>query len=187
MLVVAFAGLAAEVTDHEFADFARDPTAATGAPFYFGSLSIVTSLVWWTGATAAGLAALTLRGRGDAEAVRALALGAALTGMIGLDDALQIHEELLPAAGISQKLVVAGYGVATIAVLVSTRDWIMRGPWVAIAAGAVLIAVAAGSDQLEAIIDAELHVIEDGAKLVGAALWSSFYVRAARFELTEAD
>lgn len=180
LLAVAAAAVAAAVLDRTFGDLSRDPTAVAGVSFYLGAFSIATLLVWWTGAVAAALGALV------GERSRPLLLGALLTAALVADDAFQLHEELLPALGVPQQLVLVVYATVAAGFFVTQRRWLASGPWPVLAAAVALLAVSAAADVVAAAADRELHVIEDGAKFVGAALWSAFFVRAATAALTPA-
>lgn len=172
LLAVAATAMVAAALDRSFGDLSRDPAAAAGAPFYLGAFSIATVLLWWTGAVAAAFGALV-------EGSRPLMLGAGLTAILVADDAFQVHEELLPAAGVPQQLVLVVYAAAGLAFLLTQRRWLAAGPWPLLALAIAFLGLSAAADVVAAAVERELHLIEDGAKFVGAALWSAFFVGAA--------
>jgi hypothetical protein len=148
----------------------RDPATMAGLPLGHGSLSILGAM-GWTAAAALCFAA---------HLARAPAMGA-IAGLLlclGLDDALLLHEEVLPAAGVPQALVFAIYlgWAAAIARRVAARPE---------AHDVGLLAVACASFAISMGIDVAAHApvaLEDGPKLFGIALlcwWALGRARAA--------
>jgi hypothetical protein len=136
----------------------RDPVTMAGLPPGHGSLSILGAM-GWTAAAALCFAAHLARAPG-------MGAIAGLLLCLGIDDALLLHEEVLPAAGIPQALVFAVYlgWAAAIARHVATRPG---------AFDAGLLAVACVGFAISMGIDVAAHApvaLEDGPKVFGIAV-----------------
>jgi hypothetical protein len=187
VLAVALGAIAATIAtaaalDREFVDFSRDPQAAASVPSYLGSLSTATLLVWWAGAVSALLAAAVMRRLGDGDATLGFALGAGLTALLALDDGFQLHESVFIYV-LDERAVVAAYGVCAIGYLVLCRRWLARGPWGVLAIAIGLLGLSVAADVYQGVTGTDVHVVEDGSKLIGAAAWSTFFARAAYREI----
>ena len=187
VLAVALGAIAATVAtaaavDREFVDFSRDPQAAASVPYYLGSLSTATVLVWWAGAVSAGLGAAVLRRVGDRDATLGFALGAGLTTLLALDDGFQLHESVFVYV-LDERIVIAAYGICAIGYLMLCRRWLARGPWGVLVISLALLGLSVAADLYQGITGTDVHVVEDGSKLIGAAAWSTFFARAAYREV----
>jgi hypothetical protein len=113
----------------------------------------------------------------------------ALVGWLALDDALQVHERVLPVEiGISQPVVLVVYGAATVAWLVRFRHHLSRDPGLLKLAlgGFVASVVLDNIDRLPRI--GEIHlagVLEDYAKYVALMALLAWPLLEARSELLE--
>ena len=108
-VVVCFAGVAfLAAVGIDLDRIARDSNETTDAPIETGALSRVGLILWGGAAAGAALVALVTDDRARREMFGLLALG--LAGL-GLDDALLIHEVVLPELGIPEKLVLAVWAV----------------------------------------------------------------------------
>jgi len=181
LLVLALLALGADRLDRPLADLTRDPTSAAGASFYLGYGSNLMIAGWLAGAAVALCAGAALRGF-SADSGALLAAGA-LTAVIGLDDLFQFHEELAPAAGIPQKLVLAVYAAAAAWVAWRHGSWLLARGFAPLLA-AVLLGVSVGVDLLDPEHETLPHAAEDGPKLLGIALWSVYLSRVALSALT---
>lgn len=84
----------------------RDPATMAGAPVWHGALSVLGCMTWALSAAAcAGVAILRAR------PVRFWWGAACLLAAMGLDDALMLHEEVLPAAGVPDEGIFAALDV----------------------------------------------------------------------------
>jgi hypothetical protein len=171
--LVAWIGLLAVVRSAGFnaAALMRDPATMVGLPLGHGSLSTVGAMGWAFAAALCFAAHLT----------RMPAMGsiAGLLVVLGLDDALLLHEEVLPAVGIPQALVFAAYlgWAAAIARQVAAH---------AAELDAGLLAVACTAFGISMGLDVAAHapvVFEDGPKLFGIAVLGWWAFRRARAAL----
>ena len=95
--LVALMVVAHRVSGRPYGDFTRDPDAVAGEPFYVGALSLAGLVAWGAGAAAAGLAAAVLWTTPPRREVVSLAFLSTFTLYLAADDALQLHELVLPS------------------------------------------------------------------------------------------
>lgn len=101
--------------------------------------------------------------------------------MLGADDALLLHDAVGPNNGVPQEVFLAVYAVVAILLTTSMLRDPHRGVAVAFVLGAALLAVSAGFDQMFS----GAHLVEDGAKLLGALVWLTLPMLACRPTLEE--
>lgn len=173
LLGVWIAALAlARAAGHNPAPLMRDPATMAGMPVWHGALSIVGCMGW------AAAAALCFANRlAHVDPDRATwGLLASLTAALGIDDALMLHEEVLPALGVAEPATFAAYGLAVVAI--ARRLRVGAGydlALLAVAAGALALSVAVD------VVDPGPVIYEDGPKLFGIAAlcwWSAGRVAA---------
>lgn len=108
-VVVFFAGVAfLAAVGIDLDRIARDSNETTDAPIETGALSRVTLLIWGGAAMGAALVALIAADKPTRWMFGLLALG--LAGL-GVDDALLVHEVVIPEFGVPEKLVLAIWAV----------------------------------------------------------------------------
>lgn len=96
-----------------------------------------------------------------------------------MDDLLRLHEQLQSVSRFGERLVVAAFGVALIAILVVSRGVVARRqPWL-LGFAILCFALSIVADWLEAGF-----VYEDGPKFVGIVAWSTWLGLAAWDELS---
>lgn len=160
-----------------------DPPTQFGQSFYIGAFSHIGVLAWWTAAACCALAAFVVRDRAVSDGpVAALACGAALSALLGLDDLFLLHERALPAhVGIPQNLIFVGYGAWTAVYLWRFRSFHMRMDTGLLITALMLLATSLMMDVLHLLPPEHKAglVIEDGAKLLGATGWAMYHARAA--------
>jgi hypothetical protein len=160
-----------------------DPPTQFGQSLYVGAFSHIGVLAWWTAAACCALAALTVRDRtGSGDPVAALACGAALSALLGLDDLFLLHERALPAhAGIPQNLIFAGYGLWTAVYLWRFRSFHARMDTGLLTTALLLFGTSMVMDVLHLLPPEHKAglVIEDGAKLLGTTGWAVYHARIA--------
>lgn len=174
LLVIAAVAAASVVLDVPPETFTRDPAAlAPGLPFYGGSVSLLSAVVWGAVAALSGFVAWA----GSHRLRRPLALLGALAALLLADDALMLHESVGPRLGIPDELWYLLY--AAVAGLLA---WHLRrdgrtGHGVAFLAGGALLAFSVGVDSLN-VETSVAFLVEDGAKLLGALLWATVPILA---------
>lgn len=173
-------GLLARAAGVGFSDLSRDTTSVAGAPFYVGALSTLGVLVWWGGGSACllGAAVLGRRAPGDPRRLFLLVTGW-LTLWLAFDDMFQIHEHVIPVyAGIDERWILALYGLAALAWAVVFRRVILGTEFSILLGAAACFLISVAMDVTVATMPMQ-HLIEDGGKLVGIALWSVYLVRTS--------
>jgi hypothetical protein len=167
-----------------------DPLAAAQtAPCchaYFGAMSTLGVFGW---AMAAGLCALTaavLAARGDRQAGFFLA-ALALTALLGLDDALMIHETVGPRLGVAQNLLLAVYAVLGVVYLWPARRRLFEPGGALLIVAIAGFGVSLGIDVVLSDAQAWVAVVEDAAKFVGITAWLMFHGSIAFNALTAPD
>lgn len=165
LLVLSAAEVAALVTGHPVKTFTRDPAATGHLPALTGAVSMLNISLW------AVIAALCAVAAWLVPTVRtAMVSMALLCAVLMADDALMLHEAVMPRFGLPEKLPMVFYGAAAVVFL--SRLVRRRDLWAAGAGfltGGVLLAVSVGVDQ----VVGDTYFLEDGAKLLGACVWLS--------------
>lgn len=172
--------LAAVATGRAVADFTREPVSALqettctgGACSYIGLVSNAGLLVW---AAAAGVCLVTaVVCRLDARSSLAgpfLWLGL-LTAVLAVDDGFQLHEYAAPAVvAQGEALTILVYALALGVILLRYRSFVLRTPFGLLLASGALFAVSIACDRWAT----DLHLVEDGAKLLGIVSWAMWLV-----------
>lgn len=171
-------------------DLLRDPLAVaemseTCCKVYFGAVSSAGVLLWASGAAICVFAAsvLAVSSRQIRQAIFLFSAGL-LTGILVLDDLFLVHDNILPAFGVSQPAVYGTYALLCSAyILVSWRQ-ILANRYGLLA---VAIALFGASIKIDWLFHSDHPVrilLEDGAKLCGIFAWTSFHIIAAWQALT---
>jgi hypothetical protein len=182
-VVTALASFYADLLGVEFRDLSREPVSVVNAPNYSGAYANLTILLWQVPATSALLTAGLLRKIGGhrADAAMFLYLGL-ITAVMAVDDFFLLHESIREQFGVSQKIPPVLYTAAILAVL-----WVYRNrlQWnvLTFAAAMGFWGVSAISDAFDSMgIDMPL-LIEDGAKMLGTAIWTYGMLRVVTLVL----
>lgn len=143
----------------------------------FGFMSQL-GIIMWACVAATGLfTALILWVRGTRDAAFGLALFAGLLhGWMALDDALLLHESVLPGLGLRQTYILIFYIFLGAGYLLSGWRLLLRSDWWLLAIG---LAAVAGSLLLDlTVYDRSTAgvVLEDGLKFYGLAVWSAYHI-----------
>jgi len=171
-IVTTLASLYADFLGIEFRDLSREPASVAHVPNYSGAYANLTILLWQVPATSALLTSVLLRKLGGhrSDAAMFLYLGV-ITAVMAIDDGFLLHETIREQFGISQKIPPVLYTVAILVVLWMYRH---RLRWNILVFGAAMgfWGVSAISDALDSVgIDMPL-LMEDGAKMLGTAIWT---------------
>ncbi len=156
----------------------RDPNAVSGLGSDVGSLSMVGLAMW-----AATVAVLALTaGVVAAGRQRRYLLGTALfVGWLLLDDAVMLHDNLLPHLGIPDGITYLVYLGAALAWLLAFRREVAQSEVALLVAAAAAFLLSMTCDVLD-----RLPVFEDYAKLVGVATLLLYAFRHCRAQLHRA-
>lgn len=183
LLVAVLAGLAiAGAAGTPTRDLTRDPTAIGEMAPWKGSLSLVASMLWASVATSMVVAVMTH----DDSVDRPYFLGLlGVVALLGLDDSLLLHEEVLPAVGVPEPAVVGVYAALVVAFVAWRRRRLTaRHPAPLLAAAAGLAASATADVLFDALgVDGLTNVatiVEDGPKLWGLLALATFAALEAR-------
>ncbi|HEU5300963.1 MAG TPA: hypothetical protein VFW06_01865 [Acidimicrobiia bacterium] len=175
----------------------RDPAATTGAAWYLGLTSQIGMIGWAWAAAVFGFAALllttaarssatgTTTGTGRPRWALFLALGAAWSTVMLVDDTFLLHDDLLKRALGSETPIVLAYAAllgAWLALVVRTLPRVTYVPLVVALSG---FAVSALVDFAWTANDPTRLAIEDGAKFLGIWSWALFAVVLGATVLTE--
>jgi hypothetical protein len=155
-------------------DLTRDPIAVFEAHLYIGFLSQLGIFGW------AGSAAICIfvtrwlpHVPENLEIRHFLAVGAALTLVLGLDDVFLLHEQFFPYhVGIHEHVVYAAYVSFVLYFLIRFRTMIMATEFLLLMLAFALFAVSVSSD----ILDGP-YLFEDGAKFAGILAWLAYFYR----------
>ncbi|MBZ9892624.1 hypothetical protein LB559_32345 [Mesorhizobium sp. BR1-1-3] len=148
--------------------FYRDPSAAAGVGFYTGWISSLGASLW-IGSGAATLFAGLLTRRWDCTFLGGLTL------LLGLDDLLLIHEDVLPIVGIPEIVPMIAYAAAGLFWFFRLRRKRFDGTIIFVAAG-FLLAMSASIDQLGELFPtpgSAAAIAEDVVKELGIFLWAA--------------
>ena len=148
---------------------------------HFGLVSNLGILIWCCTAAVCLFVATLLRE--NREPARFLRAAGAVSLLLLFDDMFLAHEVIFPKLGVPELLIYVAYGTVTLLYLVRFRHSILKADYGILVLGLALLGSSVVVDQV--LDSSELKsVIEDAPKLVGAAAWAAFHIRAARGLLT---
>ena len=174
LLVIAAIVVASAVVDVPAETFTRDPAAlAPGLPWYGGSVSLLSAVVWGVVCALAAFVAWA----GSPRLRMPLGLLAALAAILLADDALMLHESVGPRIGIPDEAWYAVYAVLAGLLTWTLRTDLRRGSGVAYLLGGAFLALSVLVDAFN-IETSAAFLLEDGAKLIGGVVWITVPVLA---------
>ncbi len=176
------------------ADLFRDPLAvaelkgAACCKVYDGAISSLGIIGWMAPAAislfvAGVLSSMAHKPKGS---VPFFVYAGLFTAFLGIDDLFLVHENVLPAFGVSEPVTYGAYALigmgylATSWRLILTQRFMLFGGAIALLATSVLIDRFLHTDDLWRLIT------EDGAKFVGISMWLVFHLDAGWNILTKA-
>jgi hypothetical protein len=147
---------------------------------WYGFVSNIGVLTWAVSAGGCGLAALLLwSARADAARTRFAATAAGLLGWLAMDDALMLHENVLPGLGVPQNFVHLFIILLTLTHLGLNLRILRQSEYgMLLLGGGALFGSVAVDVVLHSLLPSMIY-LEDGAKLVGLFCWCSFHVSTA--------
>ena len=176
VLLLTMASVAASLVGEPVSNFTRDAVAVADIPWYRGSISLITCMVWATAAALSFFVAWVL----PPVRRRMLSLGG-FTLLLGIDDAMLVHDQIGPGHGVPEILFPATYAVLALVLLREMLRSGTRSTTAVFLLGAALLAASVAFDT----VFHDLSVLaEDGAKLLGALVWATVPVLAYREQST---
>lgn len=160
-------------TDH----LTRDLNSIMEVPFYIGFLSQIGLFLWSATVAVCMFSARILSRRATRHPLTSFLLSSGLlTMLLGLDDAFQLHEEVLPAIGIPEIVVYASYLLLLLLYLIKYQSIIRQTEHILLIMALLFFGVSVILDILEYPPRAQ-YVFEDGAKLVAIISWMAYFLR----------
>jgi hypothetical protein len=175
--------------DFRVAEVTRDVQAVADLPVYTGGLSTLGLLLWSASSAMCFLAYAVLRVEKGSPFIRVLGLGGALTLLMLLDDAYMFHDWILPQVGLPGAVLTGLYVASVGGLALRYRSPLARTPYVLILLSLGAMGTSVGVDVL---MDAGLlginglaYLAEDGSKLIGVVLWTSYVAHTCAMALHE--
>lgn len=159
----------------------RDGVAVLGGRWWIGFMSQLGIVVWSAAAGVCLLSALAIRGRGarGGPGFGLFFSAGVLSLLLAIDDAIMIHEDMLPPLGVPEEATMGLYMLLLAAIL-------LRYARVLLAHSAVLLAVALGAFAASVVVDLNLlfslawdrHILlENSLKFLGIVAWAAYFTR----------
>jgi hypothetical protein len=163
---------------YELSFLTRDTSWALGGPFFAGWISSANAMVWCAAAVVCLFSSALVR-RGEWSTF--LLWSGLLSLLLGVDDLFMLHDGLFPwLFGIGDRPTFAAYGLLTLLWLWVFRRTILRTNYVLLGIALALFAVSVLADRrFVAIAPHRLHLLEDGAKLLGVTAWCFYFATTA--------
>ncbi len=165
VLLLALVAVAASVVGEPISNFTRDAVAVADVPWYTGSVSLITCMVWAATAAMSFFVAWAVPGARRPM----LALGV-FTLVLAVDDAMLVHDQIGPGQGVPEVLFPVGYASLALLVLWEVVRGGTRTTISVYLLGAALFALSLLLDQL---LDDISIATEDSAKLLGVLVWAT--------------
>lgn len=160
-------------------DLTRDLAAIGHLPVYAGFLSQI-GLMLWSGTITT---CLLIASHGTTDpALRALKkfmlYSGLFTALLAIDDAFLLHESLLPAFGVPEKIVFAAYFGITLAYLFRFYKLMRHTCYALMLSALACFALSILVDQISPE-EMNLYLLEDGAKIAGIGCWMAYFLFTA--------
>ncbi len=159
----------------------RDPSAVANVPWHVGAVSHIGVLHWCAAAAVCVFAGLLLwQRRAGLRQIAFFASAAGLSALLMFDDLYMLHEAVGPQIFSVSEKVFLGIDAALLGLflLVFARD-ILRRDWLILACAFGFFGLSIVVDQLSHRESDLMILAEDGAKLIGAAMWLTFFTATA--------
>jgi hypothetical protein len=179
-LLLVFFGVAGSIIDVPYELFTREVAKQAGLPSYVGALAHATWFLWAAAITAGLLGAVGVhRARPGDRRVAFFLATSALSLLLLVDDFAMIHDQWFERWGVPQEPVYLLYAVILVVLLVRYRDEFVHGGLVLAGAAGAFWALSIAMDVVADQGGLHLVAVEDGAKLIGTALWAVFMAFSA--------
>jgi len=142
-------------------------------------------IMLWSATAAVCLFAGCVFAQINARSLMWFALSAGLlNGLLALDDAFLLHENVLPYFGIPQNLVLATYVALALAYAAASWRIILAADYIILFVAGTAVAVSLLVDTVFSSLVPSLVYIEDSAKFFGIFSWASFHMTTLYFLVT---
>ena len=158
-----------------------DANQVAGVKWYAGIVTYLAVLSWATAVVSACWGAWLCRMGGRAEGVRFLLSGAAITAYVLVDDLFQLHAVFIPAhTPLGKRGAEVLLVAAVCAWLVWFRGQISRTRWLVLIGSGLALVMSIVIDGTSGWRYPRMQLVaEDGAKLLGALGWATYFVVTA--------
>lgn len=172
------------VFDVPFRQLTADPNVLTDSPIYFGFMS-QTGIIFWSAAATTSFifAFLTKIYRNEKEKFYFFIFTGLLISWLMIDDCFLLHEGVLPAIGVPQKIILLFYVLVVLYYLFRFKNLIIKQtPY-------ILLILSFGCFGISVFIDYFFYfenpnlidtVLEDGSKFIGIILWFAYVLSCER-------
>ncbi len=183
LLVLLVISLQNRVPSH---DLTRDPLAIADLPFYFGVVSNLGAIAWSAAAAICLFAFFSTDNTIVDRRLRSyLLFSGLLTSMLLFDDLFLLHEQFFPEyLSVPKRMVIAAYGVLTMLHFAAFRRIVKQTEYFILAIALAFFGVSlfvdlVPSQSLPFFWRLMNYVVEDGAKLLGIAVWLVYFSRVS--------
>ncbi|ESA33373.1 hypothetical protein N836_22050 [Leptolyngbya sp. Heron Island J] len=181
--------------DVPIAQLTRDITAIGGIPAYAGFLSQIGLFCWAAAAMLCFFSAIVIENHRIHQQIRQFLFASMfLTLVLGLDDAFLLHETVLPALGIPERVTYASYGGLLLFYLFRFHRLILKMGYPLIAISLVFFGL---SYTLDFVLDIAYlsapipllasgrlsYLLEDGAKFTGIISWLVYCFQIGKYSI----
>jgi hypothetical protein len=174
-------GLTARLTEVTIGDLTRDPAALADVPVYLGMVSHLGVILWAAAVSVCGFSSVLIhRLRSRTRLVHFLAAAAILSGILMLDDLFMFHERVLPERlGVAEPLIYLSYVALVAAFLLWFAQLILQTDFLLLGSALISFGLSVFLDLIpsDRLGLAGSYLIEDGFKLLGIALWLTYFTR----------
>jgi hypothetical protein len=174
-------GIVALGNRHLVDELLLDANQIAGVKWYSGIVTYIAVLSWATAVVSACWGAWFCRLGGRPAALKFLLSGAVITSYVLADDLLQLHAVFIPAHTPLGKFAAEGLIVAVVvAWLYLSREQIARTRWLVLIGAGLALVMSIVIDTTSGWHSPRLQLVaEDGAKLLGALGWATYFVSTA--------
>ncbi|HEY3345982.1 MAG TPA: hypothetical protein VGK71_00010 [Nitrospirota bacterium] len=154
-----------------------------------GALSNVGILLWCATAAVSLFTAAVIWERAEPRQVQFLVGFSCLTLVLLFDDFFMLHEYLAPVyLGLRERYLMLIYAAAASGLLIGFRKVILSSEYGLLGIALAFFAISVGVDRIHYSQNAWswLFLAEDGAKFLGIAGWSGYFIRHSYIQLTKA-
>lgn len=177
-MILFFVGVAV-MSGEEFRFLSKEPAETLHAPKFVGAFAHAVVLLWVPAAVTGIVAGWLHRSVGQTRRAAFFLVAGGLSVALLMDDLFMFHEFVYPGLGVPELVVYAGYAAAGL-LFVATfwGDLVESGALLMVVVGGAFLAASIGLDIVVPVAET-VHVLEDGSKAIGVAMWTVAITRAA--------